>query len=648
MERSDFDLSARVEAHQRLDGNGEKCALIKVYLPIEGAKFEGSTVGNIDNKSGEYWVYVTKGTKFLRIKHPHFYPIIISFNEYMKEIVEGGNTYTLSLSISEDIMNIGLSNYSNNYSNSKRQNNHSFQKALQILQNDNIADKKEAVILLKGLAQSNVDAKNKLAYCYQTGLGVELDYEIAADLYKEGVKLQNPEAMVQLAIMYMAGAGVIKNVPKAISLLKDAAEIGSAFAMVKLGEIYKEGELLESNYEEAFKYYKKAAEKNYPEAYYGLGSMYQWGWFVELDIPNAIKYYLRGAELGCTRSMNQLGMLYSKETPFERKINLENDKVCFIPDTIHKDLPKAIAFFRQAIEKGNAYAMNNLSTLILDEKVTGFTKEEGFSFLKKSAEMNNPIAQLNLSCHYFSGGIVDTDRYEAFKWIKRAADNGQKDAVFLVAQYLELGWGTIPDIDSAISYLQKASEMDHTDATFLLGLHYDIGLGVAQNTQKALIFYKKAATPLLYYNKMARKVLDDFKNMQNKQPFLAYNVMMQEAENNNVFANWLLGYIHSNGITVNKDIEKAVAYYDKASQLGDIRSKFELASIYCLNNSALDKQIEDKVTRLIKESAEAGFAYAEFTMGIYYENGFCGFHSDKETALKWYEKAIKHGYIIDM
>ncbi len=64
---------------QRLDYNNEICALVKVVLPLEGVQFEGNTVGGILPKTGEYWVYLTPGTKMLKIKAPGHYPVMANF-----------------------------------------------------------------------------------------------------------------------------------------------------------------------------------------------------------------------------------------------------------------------------------------------------------------------------------------------------------------------------------------------------------------------------------------------------------------------------------------------------------------------------------------------------------------------------------------
>ena len=48
------DISAQTQP--RKDLNDKNCALVKVGLGLQGAKFEGSIVGTVENRIGEYWV----------------------------------------------------------------------------------------------------------------------------------------------------------------------------------------------------------------------------------------------------------------------------------------------------------------------------------------------------------------------------------------------------------------------------------------------------------------------------------------------------------------------------------------------------------------------------------------------------------------
>ena len=89
------DISAQTQP--RKDLNDKNCALVKVGLGLQGAKFEGSIVGTVENRIGEYWVYMPRGVRMLQIKHPSCSPTMLYFSEYGIEKLEGNRTYYLVL-----------------------------------------------------------------------------------------------------------------------------------------------------------------------------------------------------------------------------------------------------------------------------------------------------------------------------------------------------------------------------------------------------------------------------------------------------------------------------------------------------------------------------------------------------------------------
>lgn len=98
-----------VKEFERQDLNGEPCALIKVRLSSPGAIFEGNIIPPADYKEGEYWVYMTRGSQELRIKHPDYVPIHVTFADF--DIMRGLNsssTYILTLQMPEENVDDGL------------------------------------------------------------------------------------------------------------------------------------------------------------------------------------------------------------------------------------------------------------------------------------------------------------------------------------------------------------------------------------------------------------------------------------------------------------------------------------------------------------------------------------------------------------
>ena len=92
------DLTALTQP--RKDLNNHNCALIKIGLGLQGVQFEGSIIGNVENKTGEYWVYMPQGNRMLKVKHANYAPVMVNFADYGVEKLESNRTYELVVTAS--------------------------------------------------------------------------------------------------------------------------------------------------------------------------------------------------------------------------------------------------------------------------------------------------------------------------------------------------------------------------------------------------------------------------------------------------------------------------------------------------------------------------------------------------------------------
>ena len=106
--KSTNDLSA--SQYRRKDLVGEACALVKVQLTAKEVGFEGNVIQPVEYKGGEYWVYMTKGSRELRIKHlatsSAFLPCHVSFADYGISGVEPLVTYELTILTGEKMQKL--------------------------------------------------------------------------------------------------------------------------------------------------------------------------------------------------------------------------------------------------------------------------------------------------------------------------------------------------------------------------------------------------------------------------------------------------------------------------------------------------------------------------------------------------------------
>ena len=86
-----MDVSAQQFA--RTDRNGQKCALVKVVVVASGVSFQGNVMGDVRKNGSEYWVYLTAGTKMVRILADTFLAFMYNFPEPL----QGGVTYVLTI-----------------------------------------------------------------------------------------------------------------------------------------------------------------------------------------------------------------------------------------------------------------------------------------------------------------------------------------------------------------------------------------------------------------------------------------------------------------------------------------------------------------------------------------------------------------------
>lgn len=88
------DLSARTSPV--LDANGIPCSLVKVLIFDELTNVEGNVIKCI-RKGSETWLYLTKGTKYIKIFTQHHKPLMVNFVASIGSGLESNTSYLLDL-----------------------------------------------------------------------------------------------------------------------------------------------------------------------------------------------------------------------------------------------------------------------------------------------------------------------------------------------------------------------------------------------------------------------------------------------------------------------------------------------------------------------------------------------------------------------
>jgi TPR repeat protein len=138
---------------------------------------------------------------------------------------------------------------------------------------------------LKGAHGGNATAQFRVAWMYDTGLGIEPDPVEAHRWYRVSAEQGNALASFNLGNFYNSGIGSIsKDLNLAFYYYKKAADLGVHAAEYCIGECYYFGNGTDKNTEAATKYYAKAI--NYYQAKFDNGTATEGELYCELPVKN--------------------------------------------------------------------------------------------------------------------------------------------------------------------------------------------------------------------------------------------------------------------------------------------------------------------------------------------------------------------------
>ena len=197
----------------------------------------------------------------------------------------------------------------------------------------------------KAAALEFSDGQWVMGRCYQTGVGVDVDFAEASRWLRRAAEQGHADAMTGLGVIYTYGRGVDVDFAEANRWFRRAAEQGHPLAMYNLGYLYENGKGVEVDRAEAMRWLRQAAQQGYAKAMNDLGAMYERGLGAEVDYAEAMQWYRQAAEEGHAMGIYNLGYLYEKG----RGVDV--------------DYAEAMRWYRQAAQQGNAYAMNGLGVM---------------------------------------------------------------------------------------------------------------------------------------------------------------------------------------------------------------------------------------------------------------------------------------------
>jgi len=293
--------------------------------------------------------------------------------------------------------------------------------------------------------------ENNLGYCYEHGIGVQVDPVKAASWYQLSADQGNAAGQVHLGLCNKKGFGVAKDVEVAFKYFHLSGAKQSAEALYELGSCYENGIGTPIDPIKAVIYYTFSAVQGDPDAQCRLAFCYENGFGVEKNLKLAFYFYKLSADQGNSDAQCNVGLYYSKGMG------------------VLRDPLKALKYYRKSADLGNASALYNLG--ICYEKSTLLPKDEteAVKYYLLSANKGDSDAQCQLGFCYANGiGIIQND-VQAFAYFDLSAKQGNPTGQYNLAVCYEKGMGlSSPDLKKAKHYYTLSANRGNIDAQLRL------------------------------------------------------------------------------------------------------------------------------------------------------------------------------------
>lgn len=331
----------------------------------------------------------------------------------------------------------------------------------------------------------------------------------------------------------------------------------------------------EAEFNDAIRRLEMAEYKGSSAAKYQLGLINE----SQGDIDNAYKRFEVLAHDGHSGAQNKLGYIFHNGLLGEL------------------DFRKAFHWFSLSSEQGSPHGQYNLGVLYSNGQGVEKNTEESLRLFRLSAEGGFDLAQQALAYEYFTGKNVSQNYVLAKSWYEKSAMQGNKQAQHdLGLMYLD-GVGVPLDYKLAFYWLELSTKQGHLYAQATLANMYKLGNGVAKDPERAFKLLADAASrnnDLAQYNlalmyKLGQGVIADYS--------AAYSLFLQvskvegtkESDRLVSLACYQLGLAHQYGLGQPKSIEKALAWYQKAINLGltDVGREYALLSTQAFMDKGL-------------------------------------------------------------
>ena len=517
--------------------------------------------------------------------------------------------------------------------------------------NDDDTDYDVAFAYLEYAARKNdAEAQYIIGDCYYCGNGVARNYNEAFRYYKMAAENGHTNAKFWLAWCYDYGEGTPKNPQLAYKWYLAAARDGDKYAINNLGVCYAIGKGTRKNKKKAVYCYKVAAKNGVAEAINSLGTFYETGNVLEKNYDKAVECYQKSSELNCVTAILNLARCYEAGNGVEK--NFSKSLELYIKAAVKKPKEYAHELLKLDINKFSAEEAFKLSQRLYSSDWGEKFKKRAFDLLFYAAEKGYDEAEYSLSLKLYWGNRLKKNYLLSYIYCSRAVLKGNKYAIYFLGSMYNEGLGVEPNHEKALQCYLKAAELSVPEAYDYLGKAYEFGkLGVKPDPGKAIEYYKLGAEKGEEgcCNNLATLYAKGKGVRKNKKK--AFKLFYRAAKRS-TDAKANLATCFEYGIGTEQDYSEAIKIYVSLAEEGDTASIEKLESLAehicdpehfcvigdCYNHGDGVDADEEKAIEYYKKSADMGNVDALIKIAEIHEDT-----GDLESAIVFYKEAMRKG-----
>lgn len=385
-------------------------------------------------------------------------------------------------------------------------------------------------------------AMSGVAWCYQTGFGVEMDSQQAVYWYANAANSGVDSALYNAAFCYET---LVKDVDKAIDYYTQAALKDDANSMYRLGQLYCSGSLSPSNAEIGADWLIQASYLEHADATALLGNCFLTGQGRAKDIVRALGLFKKAAKLKSPLGLYYLGMSYLRGIAG------------------NKNFSAALQNLQESAQLGHTDALVSLGNMYSKGQGARMDINRAISLWTQAVDLGNFSGAFNLGMLFQSGRGIKKDLKSAIKYFTIAAEHGDSKAMDELGYAYKNGHGTQKDLEASFRWFLKAAEAGNRKSFLNVAQCYQDGNGTTRNYQEAKLWYEKCKDDPRSFLGMGRVYLGEGNGK------LAQEYLEKAAASGDHRAMGLLAKMYAAGNGVKKDPFKAKFWFQEAAKNGD-------------------------------------------------------------------------------